>query len=326
MSQKVSNLDILRRAVKKHGYSSDLLDSAYSKAIYVTNGERYFIARSKTRFGMYPINYKFAEHLVDDKALTKRVLKKFGFRVIRGKQFHISAPIAGTKVLSSDTVSASYKYAKKIKYPVFVKPNNGSRGANARIIFNETGLRKHVAKMKKDGVSSYLVEKFTSRAEYRIFVVGGKPQFMYKKQRASIIGTGLHTIQELISQAGITPDEYYLNALLRWEKKTMRTVLKHKKELTMQETANISLGAKITDYSEKIPKSIHEWTKHLYNTVGLEVFAVDVFVKGRPDETNKFLIIEINSNPALAGIYSKGHQDKAFEIWGKVMKKFFARR
>jgi D-alanine-D-alanine ligase-like ATP-grasp enzyme len=324
MSIKVTNIQILKRAAKKHGYQFGLIDSPYSEAIYVTNGEKHFISRSKTKYGMYPVNPKFAEHLVDDKAVTKRVLKKFGFRVIKGKLFYIQPP-ANATVLPKDTVKASYTYAKKITYPVFVKPNNGSRGANARIIFTEQALKNHIKKMRDDGVVSFLIEKVTERPEYRIFVVGGKVQFMYRKKRVSVTGTGVHTIAELIAEMKIQPDAEFLGRVLKKEKKTKDHVLDNKKELILQETANISLGAEIIEYREKVPKVIDTWATRLYKTTGLEVFGVDVFTKGACDEPHKYLIIEINSNPALSGIYAKGHKEKAYEIWGLIMKRFFAK-
>ncbi|MEM9336522.1 MAG: hypothetical protein AAGA35_01535 [Patescibacteria group bacterium] len=327
MKNKITNLEILKKAAKKFGYSHGLADSPYSKAIYVTDGESYFISRSKTKYGMYPTNNKFADHLVDDKAVTKRFLKKFGFRVIRGKAFFLKKPLEDAgPIKSSDNVRAAYSYAKKISYPVFVKPNSGSRGKNARIIFNESGFKKHVATMKKDGVISFLVEKFTERPEYRLFVVGGKVEFIYRKQRMTITGTGKHTIQELLQLHEAEPDEKFIKGMLKKEKKTLKTVLDEKYEIALQETSNISLGAMITDYREKVPREVDRWANRLYRTMGLGVFGVDVFAKGDWDEPAKYLIIEINSSPALAGIYSKGHREKVFKIWRKIMKKYFLSR
>ncbi|MBP6924201.1 MAG: hypothetical protein KBC62_02000 [Candidatus Pacebacteria bacterium] len=322
MSNKVTNLQILKRAAKKHGYQFGLIDAPYSEAIYVTDGEKHFISRSKSKYGMYPVNPKFAEHLVDDKAVTKRVLKKFGFRVIKGKLFYIK-PTVLSPIRTKDRATASYAYAKEITYPVFVKPNNGSRGANARIIFNEHGLKAHIKKMREDEVSSFLVEKVTERPEYRIFVVGGKVQYMYQKKRVSVTGTGVHTIAELIAEMKVQPDAAFLGRVLKKANKTKDSILDHEKELILQETANISLGAEITEYRTKVPKKIDEWATRLYKTTGLEVYGVDVFTKGSWDDPSKYLIIEVNSNPALSGIYSSGHREKAYEIWGLIMKKFF---
>lgn len=324
MESKISNLQILKKSARKAGYSFGFVDQPYSESIYVTNGERYFISRSKTKYGMYPINPKFAEHLANDKAVTKRFLKKFGFRVIRGKIFHISSPgIPGNQIRPQDTVVAAYKYADKISYPVFVKPNTGSRGANARIIFNKAGLKRHITKMKNNQIVSFLIEKFTPRPEYRIFVVNGKVEFMYRKQRVTITGTGKHTIEELLAEQDFQPDKEYLDGLLRKEKKTISSVLASEHELFMQETANISLGAKITEYREKVPRNVHNWANRLYKTTGLGVFGVDVFTKGNWDDPQNYLIIEINSNPALSGIYSKGYKDKAYKIWKNIMDRFF---
>lgn len=324
MSVKTTNLQILKKAAKKFGYAYGLVDSPYSEAIYVTNGERYFISRSKAKYGMYPINPKFAEQLADDKSVTKRFLKKFGFRVIKGKIFYISySKASGTSIKTSDRVTAAYSYAQQISYPVFVKPNSGSQGSNARIIFNKAGLKRHIRQLKAEKVPTFLVEKFTVRPEYRIFVVAGKVEFMYRKQRVTITGTGEHTIQELLSQKNYQPDSEYLKGLLRKEKKKISSVLEADQELFMQETANISLGAQITEYREKVPKQVHAWAKRLHDTTGLDVFGVDIFTKGNWDDPDNYLIIEINSNPALSGIYAKGHKERAFAIWQTIMNRFF---
>jgi len=322
MVDKISNLQILKRAAKKYGLSSGLVDSPYSEAIFITDGKKYFIARSKTKYGMYPTNPKFAESLADDKATTKRFLRKFGFRVIKGKIFYTQtkglAPLR-----TEDTIAAAYKYARDISYPVFVKPNFGSRGSNAKIIFNQTGLKKHINHLKSEKIKSFLVEKFTVRPEYRIFIVNGRVEFMYQKQRVTITGTGRHTISELLAEKDFQPDKEYLKQLLRREKKNMGSILDTNMELTMQETANISLGAKIIDYRDTLPKQIHEWAKNISRTTGLNVLGVDVFTKGTWDDPDNYLIIEVNSNPALSGIYHKGHKEKAYQIWANILKSFF---
>jgi cyanophycin synthetase len=322
MTPKITNLQILKRAAKKYGLTSGLVDSPYSEAVYITDGRKYFIARSKSKYGMYPTNPKFAEFLADDKATTKRFLKKFGFRVIKGKQFYI-VKNALSPILNNDKAASALTYADKISYPVFVKPNSGSRGANAKIIFNQTGLKKHIAHLKSQKIKSFLVEKFTVRPEYRIFIVNGKVEYMYRKQRMTITGTGKHTISELLAETNFQPDKEYLKQLLKNEKKNLQSILHTNKELTLQETANISLGAKITDYREKVPKIIHDWAKAISRTTGLNVLGVDIFTKGEWNEPSKYLIIEINSNPALSGIYNKGHQEKAFSIWKKIFDSFF---
>jgi D-alanine-D-alanine ligase-like ATP-grasp enzyme len=179
--------------------------------------------------------------------------------------------------------------------------------------------------MKDDGVKSFIVEKFTQRPEYRIFVVAGKVQFMYRKQRMSITGTGLHTIAELLEKSAHIPDSKFLNQLLKKEKKTTKTVLDNDHELVLQETSNISLGAEIKDYKDRIPKEINKWTHRLYQTTGLEVFGIDVFTKGAWNEPSQYLIIEVNSSPALSGIYNSVDKEKALKIWRVIMKRFFTR-
>jgi len=326
MIKKSTNLEVLKYAAKKLGYKFELLDPDYSEAIIITDGSKHFISRSKTMFGMYPTNYKFAESLVDDKATTKKILKRFGFRIIKGKRFYISSTKGGNQIKPEHRYTAAYKYAEEITYPVFVKPNNGSRGFNARIIFTENGLKSHIKKMRNDKVGSFLVEKFTQRPEYRLFIVNGRVKFMYRKKRISITGTGKHTIKELIELLNVPHDKTLLKNILKTKNKTESTVLRKRHEVLLQETGNISQGAEIINYTEKVPKNVALWAKKLYQTTGLNVFAVDFFTKGKISEPEKYLIIEINSSPALSGIFNLGHKDRAVEIWGEIMKTFFTKR
>jgi D-alanine-D-alanine ligase-like ATP-grasp enzyme len=316
---------IIRLAARRCGYKSSKFDHPYSRALIISDGKKQFITDHKHTYGMYPTNAKFAEFLANDKATTKRVLKKFGFRIIKGKQFYI-AHSEGVPLLAKDRASAAADYAKQIGYPVFVKPNHGSQGSNARIIFTRQALTAHIKKMREEGVLSFLVEKLTERPEYRIFVVNGVPQYMYRKKRISVTGTGTHTIAELIAMMKNEIDDDVLKKMLKKEGKTTHSILEAEREIILQETANISMGAEITDYRDQFPVAIKQWTKELYRVTGLSVLGVDVFTKGAWNDPHEYLIIEVNSNPSLVGIWRRGHKEKAIEICTLIMKDFFNRK
>ena len=78
------------------------------------------------------------------------------------------------------------------------------------------------------------------------------------------------------------------------------------------------------NYRDQVPKTIHNWVRRLHEVTGLDVFGVDVFTKGEWNEPNKYLIIEVNSSPALSGIYHLGQTQKAYDIWCTIMKRYFA--
>jgi D-alanine-D-alanine ligase-like ATP-grasp enzyme len=313
----------LKLAAKEAGYKVRTLLAHYSDAVMVSNQKRFFIARSKKIYGMYPLNPKFAEHFVDDKGVFKKVLKKKGFHVIKGRRFYIKSPLTGKKVREEDNISAAIKYADSIRFPVFVKPNVGSQGKNARIIFNKTALRDHIRRMKADKTESFLVEKFTSHPEYRLFVVDGKIKFFYSKERKSIKGDGKSTIKELVRANKIKLEPDSLKALLSLYDLKKSDVLLEGERIILQETGNISTGAKIINYCDSnISDSMQAWAKRLQNNCGLRVFGVDIFAReGGIDNPDDYLIIEINSNPALSGIYAAGHKKQVFKIWEEICRK-----
>lgn len=330
------NPELLKIIAKKEDYSVKPLLPDYSKAIIVTdtNSGKFFIANNKHDFGIIPTNPRFAEQMVEDKDLIKKILKSKGFHVIRGKQFYIKEPETFLfkkkfPIKKEDSVEASIDYAEKIKFPVFVKPNTGSLGRNARIIFSKSALKNHIKIMKdhKVEVRSFLIEKFTNKHEYRIVIVGGKIMYFYARQRQSIIGDGKKTVKELIDLKRYKVTDDVLRNILKLNNIKKSTVLKEGKVIAIQETANISAGAQIVHYVDSnISEAMQAWAKKLANATGLHFFGVDVFARnGGIDNPEDFLIIEINSNPGLGTVYKLGHKETVNKIFKKILRKYFGK-
>src|SRR6185436_5771009 len=84
----------------------------------------------------FPINSATAYTLSRDKAHTKSVLKEAGLPVIPGALFFAHTRRVGLRGPGREAENAR-AFAAGLGYPVFAKPNQGSRGNFAEIIAND---------------------------------------------------------------------------------------------------------------------------------------------------------------------------------------------
>ena len=110
----------------------------------------------------------------------------------------ISVPI-GEKFLPNEW-KLSIIYAKKIGFPVVIKPVFGSHGDNIYMdIENENELKDivqniYVKKLK----TSFIIEKQFEGKEYRVFLTKEGNYAVLHREPAHVIGDGEHTILKLI--------------------------------------------------------------------------------------------------------------------------------
>lgn len=322
MKRKTVSNDILRKAARKHGLLTRFLDGQRRKVLYVTDTKKFFVSNSRpSYFGIYPTNLRFTYDLFKDKAWTKQLLKKYRYRVSRGDYFYLDS--SWSRKEPSRSVQSALAYAEKIGYPVFVKPNSGSQGNYATVVYNKTQLQKHLSLMRHYA-QVYLIEEVTQSPEYRIFIVGGKPMFSYQRERTAIVGDGRSRIIEILDRLHILPSPF-IQAHLRAKKMTLKSVLRQGDTVDVLPVANISQGAKIKDYNERFTQETKEWAKNLYKITGNHIIGVDIFTSQGPNNPDSFTIIELNHQPSLVGIWEAGHQDMVYHVWDQIFKKYFGK-
>ena len=87
---------------------------------------------------------------------------------------------------------------------------------------------------------------------------------------------------------------------------------------------NLSAGGTLVDYQDSdIPRHYIELGTRVHEAFGggLRTFAVDFF---EGEDSHKIVVLEVNGQPSLAGIYAHGEKDKALEIWVKTLHAYFA--
>lgn len=121
---------------------------------------------------------------VDNKVKVKNLLKSKNIPVADGKLF----------LLESNAI----RYSKKIGYPLVVKPNSGSLSMHVTLnIKNEKELTKAIS-VAKIFRPDFIVEKFILGDLFRATVFGKKEVLVCERRPTSVLGDGVHTVNELI--------------------------------------------------------------------------------------------------------------------------------
>lgn len=237
-----------------------------------------------------------AHEICKDKNLTKRYLAKNGITVPLGKLF-----------FSQNNKADMFEFAKRIGYPVVIKPNSDGSGLNVfASIKNQDELFDVIKNQYRWGISSgVLLEKYISGEDYRLFVVGDKVTAALKRTPASITGDGFSKIKTLIewknSQKKKNPwfKDHMLKVdmeLLSNIKKTglsINSVLPNGKTILLRSKVNLSAGGNSEDVTNTVPEQIKALAvKSIEAIPGLSHGSVDILY----DKLNEnATVLEINS-------------------------------
>lgn len=238
-----------------------------------------------------------------DKYITKKILERDG----------ISVPV-GEKFLSNEWELAIL-YAKKIGFPVVIKPVFGSHGDNIYMDINdETELKNIVKNVYADKLkTAFIVEKQFEGKEYRVFLTKEGNYAVLHREPAHIIGDGKHTISELIEIENekrkertnclcpIAVDEI-TQSYMKKNNISMEDIPNKNEKVYLRHNSNVAKGGLCIDYTDKIHSSVIENCKRILNTfsglsyVGIDYMSKDITSNQTPDMYN---IVEVNTVPGI---------------------------
>lgn len=238
-----------------------------------------------------------------DKYITKKILE----------QNKISVPI-GEKFLSSEW-ELSILYARKIGFPVVVKPVFGSHGDNIYMdIESESELKGIVQNVFGNKLKvPFIVEKQFDGKEYRVFLTKEGKYAVLHREPAHVIGDGEHTILELIQIENekrkartnclcpIAVDEI-TQSYMNKNNIYMKDIPNKDEKVYLRHNSNVAKGGLCIDYTDKIHPSVIENCKKILETfsglsyVGIDYMSKDISAEQTSDMYN---IVEVNTVPGI---------------------------
>lgn len=236
-----------------------------------------------------------------NKQLTKSILSEH------------SIPVPYGKVVYSEI--SAVMVAGQIGLPVVIKPFDGNQGKGVHLnLKNEEEIKAAYQEASRFS-SGIIVEKFVTGRDFRILVVGNSVRAVSERLPASVIGDGVHSVQELVEL--VNRDErrgdshekpltkIKLDAVARnvLQKNGMDTdtVPEAGSRVVLRENGNLSTGGTAIDRTDQIHPDNADLAVRAANAVGIDIAGIDIVTE---DISKSILetggaVVEVNAAPGI---------------------------
>ncbi|MBP9868982.1 cyanophycin synthetase [Patescibacteria group bacterium] len=326
MKKRTLVTEILERVARKMGIEVHVEPRwGYVGQIVLPDGrKRYF------RNTSLDINGLGSTEIARDKDYAQYFLKRMGYPVIPGETFYVDQ---WCRAIGSRRGSqAAYRYAKRIGFPVMVKPNSKSQGAGIRKAYTKQELFRAIRAIEKNE-KVYLVQRFMTGHDYRIVVLDGAVISAYERFPLSVTGDGRSTIFQLLKKKQelfkrldrdtvIKKDDPRILEELRRQGYTKRSVLVKGYRVMLMPNANLSTGGDAIDVTDHVHPKWKTYAKRLARDMNLRYIGIDVMTQEPLDVApSNHVIIEVNAAPGLDNYATMGRKQQRIveDLYGKVL-------
>ncbi|GHC09362.1 N-acetylglutaminylglutamine synthetase [Cerasicoccus arenae] len=192
---------------------------------------------------------------------------------------------------------------------VVVKPLVGEQGQGISVdVRSEESLEAAVEKAREFS-DVVLIEQFVEGQDLRVIVINQEVVAAAVRRPPSVIGTGEHTIRELIEKLSRRreaatggeskiPLDKETERCVRMAGYALEDVLEKEVAIPVRKTANLHTGGTIHDVTDKLHPTLAEASIRAAAVLEMPVVGLDLMVKSadQPD----YVIIEGNERPGLA--------------------------
>ncbi len=296
----------------------------YVGQIILKNGEKKYFRNTN-----FDLNLLGASEIARDKAYASYFMKLLGYPVPEGQEFFTNKWAKTIK--STQNPLTAYYYAKKLGFPVIVKPNTKSQGNGVIKVYNK---REFIQAVNKCNDNVFLVQRVITGNDYRIVVLDDQVISAYLRTPLNVIGDGKNSIQKLFERKQKEFKEIGRDIILSIEDIRIILFLKHlgfsknsipKKGECVQLliSANLSTGGGVEDVTKQMHPQWKKFAIQLTRDMGLRYCGIDVICQGTLNELpHSFIILEINAAPGLDNyaLIGKKQKDIVEKMYTKVFK------
>jgi cyanophycin synthetase len=244
-----------------------------------------------------------ATDIAGDKELTLRLLASAGLPVPKSEAVR--------------DVEAAVRVAKRIGYPVVVKPLDGNHGRGVRLdLGDEDAVRQAFPVAQAETKRGWVVvETYVRGNDYRVLVVGGRMAALAERVPAHVVGDGKQTVAELVAEANADPrrgvgHEKVLTRikvdaaaveLVCSQGYAMDDVPPDGERVLLTLTGNMSTGGISVDRTLDAHPDNVEIAEQAARVVGLDVAGIDFVAPdiGEPVREGGGAIVEVNAAPGF---------------------------
>ncbi|MEN7343324.1 MAG: acetate--CoA ligase family protein, partial [Pseudomonadota bacterium] len=242
-----------------------------------------------------------AVELAGDKEDTNAILRDLGLPV--PQQYAIRRE------------SQALRAARRIGFPVVVKPLNANHGRGVSINLTTEEQVSVAFEKAKEHSGTVLIESYIEGHDHRLLVVNGKLVAAAKRMPGHVVGDGKHTIEELVDIVNLDPRrgvghekvltrlefDHQAERLLKKMDYTRETVPADGEEVFLRSTGNLSTGGTAIDVTDVIHPDNREMAERTVKAIGLDVGGVDFLTSDitQPYHETGGAICEVNAGPGF---------------------------
>ncbi len=230
--------------------------------------------------------------------------------------------------------------ARKIGYPVVVKPLNANHGRGVSINLTEDEQVKTAFDVASEHGTSraVLVESYISGFDHRMLVVGNELVAVAKRVPGHVVGDGKQTIEQLIEEVNSDPRrgvghekvltklelDHQAQRLMESAGHTAETVLPKGEIFYLRDTANLSTGGTAIDLTDSVHPDNRDMAVRAIRAVGLDVGGVDFLTDDISKSYNSIGggIVEVNAAPGFR-MHVAPSEGEPRDVAGKVLDMLF---
>lgn len=314
---------LLLKAAVKRGIKFKLIDRDENFVLLTKEDHNEYVKQAtKTSLDSYSTVL-----IMENKIVTKEVLKQQGIRVPNGEAFGNLG----------DAMSAFDVYRNK---PIVIKPKSTNFGLGITIFDREYSKEdfQKAFEMAFRHDRTVLLEEFMTGKEYRFLVMGDEVVGVLHRVPANVVGDGVHTIEQLVHEKNKDPlrGRGYKTPLekiqlgeaeemfLRNHSKSWGDIPQAGEVIYLRENSNISTGGDSIDFTDNIPDSYKNLAIQSAQAAGATFCGVDMMIDDIGEEAKdaNYSIIEINFNPAIH-IHCYPYQGKNRKADEKILDLLF---
>jgi D-alanine-D-alanine ligase-like ATP-grasp enzyme len=294
------------------------------------NGRRHLFRN--TNFNVNPAG---SVEIVKDKGYTCYFLRKHGINTPENRAFFSKKLNSKLSQSKRRGLEDSILYASKIGFPVFVKPNNMSQGNFVTKAYLPQDILDAGFKIFEK-TEVFLVEQTCNGNDYRIVVLGDNIISAYERIPLAIIGDGLQTIEQLLSNLRdelerLNRPNYEINILdpridicLKRIKRKRESIPANGERVVLLDNANLSSGGTSVDVTNSIHSSFSEIAIHATKSLGLKLCGVDIIAEDITTTASDQVwnVIELNAAPGLDNYASLGSEQasRVENLYREILK------
>jgi cyanophycin synthetase len=230
--------------------------------------------------------------------------------------------------------------AKRIGFPVVVKPLNANhgRGVSINLLTQEQVIEGFEHAKEHSTSKAILVESFLTGLDHRMLVVNGELVAVAKRVPGHVIGDGQRTVTELIDIVNSDPRrgighakvltrlelDHQAKRLLNEAGFDENSVLDKDQLFYLRSTANLSTGGTAIDLTDSVHPDNKVMAERAIKAVGLDVGGVD-FLTDDITQSYKEIgggIVEVNAAPGFR-MHVAPSEGKPRDVAGKVIDMLF---